>query len=205
MSVQDRFAEVRGQGIRRLTGPLRAQLEHWAGATSNKFVDAAWELVGTLRDSIRAGQYDLGVPFQYAKQVILSPGERTTMPMNVKKFGVIQQMVPLVTNITATPSDTFLLAGFTRVQIAAQTFWDTESSVLAMRTDGLASSYTGFVPKAGGTEDTATSLGYLRRIPVAQGDVIECEIVNNSTTDTYKVALIVTQYGMMPPALANNG
>lgn len=203
MNEQTRYARERSHDARRPLKPLTARIAAWAQAASNPFVAQAWALVGTLADAIRAGQYDLGMPFSYSKSVTLLPNQRgSVLILNVKKFGVIQHMTPVVSNITTPTVDQDILAGITRIQIGAQTFWESQDGTLIIPAQVMAS---GFIPNTQGVRSPSDTLGYLRRIPVAQGDVIECDVTNNSPTDTYQVSLVVTQYGMMPPALVNEG
>lgn len=203
MNEQTRYARERSRDARRPLEQITAKVARWAQDSSNGFVSQAWQLVGTLADSIRAGQYDVGMPFTYSKSITLLPNQRgSLLVLNVKKFGVIQHMTPIVSNITIPTVDQDILAGITRIQIGAQTFWEAQDGTLIIPAQVMAS---GFIPNTQGVRSPADTLGYLRRIPVAQGDVIECDVSNNSPTDTYQVSLVVTQYGMMPPALVNQG
>lgn len=190
------FEKVRVASARRPMHLLGAQLEQWIRKVSPGFVEEAWKLVGTLRDAIRVGQYDLGIPFTYQRSAELLPLSSQPLVLNVKKFGVISHMVPFVSNITANTPDARLNAGVTRIQIGAQTIYEAQDGTLFRPSEVFA---TGFVPVAGGFGLPADEQGYLRRIPVAQGDVIEVEIRNFSQTDTFQVGLLVTQYGMIPP------
>lgn len=202
MNEQTRYARERSHDARRPLKPVTAKLAEWAQGSSNIFVNQAWRLVGTLADAIRSGQYDLGMPFTYSKSIELTPGETNVLVLNVKKFGVIQHMTPVVSNITEPTSDQDINAGITRIQIGAQTFWEAQDGTLIRPAQVMAS---GFIPNIQGVRSPSDTLGYLRRIPVAQGDVIECDVRNFSAADNYQVSLVVTQYGMMPPALVNQG
>ncbi len=190
------FEKVRVASARRPLHLLTAKLEQWGRQVAPAFINEAWKLVGTLRDAIRVGQYDLGIPFSYQKSAELLPGTSQPLILNVKKFGVISHMVPFATNISPGLADPRLNAGVTRIQIGAQTIYEAQDSTLFRPSEAFV---TGFVPVAGGFGLPADEQGYLRRIPVAQGDVIECEIRNFSATDTFQIGLMVTQYGMIPP------
>ena len=120
--------------------------------------------------------------------------------LNVKKFGVISHMAPFVSNLSG-GMDSRLNAGVTRIQIGAQTIFEAQDGTLFRPSEIFA---TGFLPVAGGFGLPADEQGYLRRIPVAQGDVVEVEIRNFSTLDTFQVGLLITQYGMVPPQALND-
>jgi hypothetical protein len=190
------FEKVRVAAARRPMHLLTAKLEQWGRQVAPGFINEAWKLVGTLRDAIRVGQYDLGIPFMYQKTAELLPETSVPLIINVKKFGVISHMMPLVTNITPGAGDFRLNAGITRIQIGGQTIFEAQDGTLFRPTEVFT---TGFTPVAGGFGSPADQQGYLRRIPVAQGDVIEVQLRNFSTTDSMQIGLMVTQYGMIPP------
>ncbi|HDZ21910.1 hypothetical protein LCGC14_0784460 [marine sediment metagenome] len=195
------FEKVRVATARRPMHLLTAKLEQWGRQVAPAFINEAWKLVGTLRDAIRVGQYDLGIPFVYQKSAEVGPETSVPLVLNVKKFGVISHMTPFVTNIEGGGgSDVRLNAGVVRIQIGAQTIYEAQNGTLFRPSEVFA---TGFIPVAGGFGSPADEQGYLRRIPVAQGDVIEVEIRNFSTTDTFQIGLQVTQYGMIPPQALN--
>ncbi len=180
---------------------VTAELEMWARTIAPGFVEQAWNLVGTLRDAIRAGQYDLGIPFMYQKSIELLPNTSAPFVLNCKKFGVISHMTPFVTNVLGSGgADIRLNAGITNVSVGAQVIFEAQNGSLFRPTEVFS---TGWANVAGGAPAPADEQGYLRRIPVAQGDVINVEARNFSTTDTMQVGLMVTQYGMIPPEALN--
>lgn len=200
MDEQTRYAQERSQGARRPLQKLTTKVAQWAQGSSNKFVGQAWNLVGVLADAIRSGQYDLGVPFIYSKTMTLAGGTSDVLTLNVKKFGVIQHIIPVVSNSDAAATDPVMLAGVTRIEIGAQTFWEQQDGTLITPSITPGRYAAGFAPVVGGVSQPGSHLGFLRRIPVAQGDVIEAE-VRNIGSDDYQVGLVVVQYGMLPPAL----
>ena len=191
------YEKARVMAARRPLGLVSAKLQQWARHVAPTFVDEAWRLVGTLRDAIRAGQYDLGIPFIYQKTVEVLPGASVPLILNVKKFGVISHLVPVATNISGPIFPDFRIrGGVTRIQIGAQTIFEAQDGTLFQPSQVYT---TGFTPVALGAPSPQDEQGFLRRIPVAQGDVIEVQCRNFSTTDTFQVGLVVTQYGMIPP------
>ncbi len=202
MNERTRYQQERGQPIRSAVGALSAQLAQWAQGATPRFVGAAWQLVGTLNDSIRSGQYDLGMPFIYTRTVEVAPGAQIPLTVPVKKYGVIQTMIPMATNITVAAQDNRLEAGLTRIEIGAQTFFEVQDNTLFRPTERFT---TGMVPTIGSNGMPQDFFGFLRRIPVAQGDVINCLTRNFSQTDTYQIGLAVVQYGMLPPNPVNVG
>lgn len=202
MNERTRFQEERGQGVGRRVKQLTAQVKEWARSSSPGFIGAAWQLVGTLNDSIRSGQYDLGMPYIYTRCIDVLPGETTPLSIPCKKYGVIQSMTPLVTNLENAPQDIRLEAGVTRIEIGAQTFFEAQDNTLFRPTSVFT---TGFVPSVAGNGQPQDFFGFLRRIPIAQGDDINVLVRNFSANDTYQIGLAVVQYGMLPPNLVNAG
>lgn len=200
MNEQTRFEQERGVQPGRRLAKVTAEIAQWAQKVSAPAVTQAWRLVGSLNDAIRAGQYDLGMPYLYQKTLELLPGEDKPLLINVRKYGVIQDFIPMVSNIENTPTDRRLEAGVTRVEIGAQTFFISEENTLFRPTEIFAS---GFVPQNGGGNMPQNFFGFLRRIPIAQGDTIQVICKNFSTNDTYQVGITVVQYGMLPPNLVN--
>lgn len=203
MNEQTRFQEERAPGRgRRLLAKVSAKVAQWGAQASPRFVAQAWNLVGTLNDSIRSGQYDLGMPFIYTRTIDVLPGEESPLSIPVKKYGVIQAVIPLTSNITVARADVRIEGGVTRIEIGAQTFFEAQSNTLFRPSEVFT---TGFVPSVAGNGTPGDFFGFLRRIPVAQGDDIECLCKNFSTTDTYQIGVAVVQYGMLPPNLVNEG
>ncbi len=197
------FEKVRVQSARAPLELIAAGLEKWAKVVSPNFIDQAWRLVGTLRDAIRAGQYDLGIPFQYQNSIELLPGTSQPFVLNVLKFGVISHMTPFVTNVdggSGPGPDLRINAGVTSISIGGQRIFDAQEGTL-FRPSAVFT--TGFASVAGGAASPQDHQGYLRRIPVAQGDVVQVEARNFSPTDTFQIGLMITQYGMIPPEALN--
>lgn len=199
MNEKTRFEEERGIRPGGRLQKLSAELGQWAQKVGAPAVAQAWRLVGTLTDAIRAGQYDLGMPYIYTKTLELGPGEDKPLLINVRKYGVIQDFIPMVSNISNPRVDLRIQAGITRVEIGAQTFYISEENTLFRPSEVFT---TGFVPVVNGTLMPQNFFGFLRRVPIAQGDTIQA-IFKNFGTDTYQVGLTVVQYGMLPPNLVN--
>lgn len=201
MNERTRYESERGQGEGRRLANVTARIAQWAQRVAPGAVNGAWQLIGTLNDAIRAGQYDLGMPFIYSRTIEVTSGESTPLIVPVKKYGVIQTFVPVVTNITDPRADLRIEAGITRIEIGAQTFYEAQEGTLFRPTDVFS---TGFANIGHGTALPEDYFGFLRRIPVAQGDVINVTF-RNFGADTYQCGLVVVQYGMLPPALVNAG
>lgn len=181
---------------------VAAMLEKWARSTSPPFVKGVLRLLGGVRDGIRAAQYELGMPYIYQESRTLAPGANTTMPVNVKNYGEIDNWQWIVTNTTAVVTDIVYQAGVIGVSVAAQKMFSSNDGTFPTPRHGtteqacIRGPFTGLVGGGGPNND----IGNLRRIPVAQGDVIEVDMVNNSTVNTYQITFIVSQYRTIPPA-----
>jgi len=193
-----RYAEERHSGGSAPLHKLKLQVREWKQRAGGKFVGAAWNLVDTLADAIRLGQYDLGMPLVYTAAIDLVGGEARPLILNVPTFGVIQQMIPFVTPVEDVPSEARINAGITKITIGTTVFFLAQDGV--MYRPHRAGFVAGFSPVANGIGTAENMLGYLRRIPVAQGDTIQVDVQNVGGVG-YQVGLTVVQYGMLPKAL----
>lgn len=174
---------------------LVAYLEKWARDVGPGFIGGVRGFLGALRDGIRAGQYDLGMPFTYMQSIEVPPASTSAMAVNVENYGEIVDWFWVVTNIETSPNDTRAQCGVTQLAIGAQQFYSAiDNSIIEFSTSTAVG--PGASPFA---TTTANKIGNLRRIPVAQGDVIQVDVRNISASDTYKLSLVVEQYRVQPP------
>ena len=198
MDEATRYAEERHQGAKAPLHRLKMQVKEWRVRAGGKFVGAAWNLVDTLSDAIRAGQYDVGMPLIYSEAIEVAGGASRVMVINVPAFGAIQQLIPFVTPTLDVPTEARVNAGIVKITIGTTIFYVAQNGTLMK--PHLGGYTSGFSPVANGVGTAENILGYLRRIPVAQGDTIQVDI-RNEGAEVYQVGLTVVQYGMLPPSL----
>ena len=189
-TVNEQYSKSFGLG----SSPARRSYEQVKAFVENvspAIVDVLGRFVGTMRDAIRVGQYQVGPPYVYSNAVTLTAGQNTVLPVNVPANGTIRSFQWGVFNQTATPADAVKLAGVTSVGTGALQLYEAVGDAFPQPATSSSVTVPGPYPFTQGLpfmED-----GFARRIDVAQGDIIKVACSNNGA-DTYQIVFFVEQY-----------